>query len=78
MSKSVNRIVSDPEICGGQPVFTGTRVMVFIVFECIKEGLSFTEILESYPSITLEDITAALDYVINYFKKTNRNTRRFL
>ncbi|MHA1187836.1 MAG: DUF433 domain-containing protein [Candidatus Heimdallarchaeota archaeon] len=71
MSK-FERMIRNPEICGGQLIFKGTRVMVSIVFECVKEGLSFNEILESYPSISQEDIDEAFKYVINILQKTNR------
>ena len=66
------RIVRDPEIRGGQPTFKGTRVMVWIVFECIKAGMPFSEILEEYPSITQDDIDAAFDYVVKILQKTRR------
>lgn len=38
-------IVADPEICGGQPTFKGTRIMVWIVLEQIEEGLTWTQIV---------------------------------
>ncbi len=37
-------IVADPKICGGQPVFKGTRIMVWIVLEQLEEGLTWAEI----------------------------------
>ena len=33
-------IVADPEICGGQPTFKGTRIMVWIVLEQLDDGLA--------------------------------------
>lgn len=38
-------IVADPEICGGQPTFKGTRIMVWIVLEQLDDGLSWDEIV---------------------------------
>ena len=37
-------IVADSRICGGQPTFKGTRIMVWIVLEQLEEGLSWEEI----------------------------------
>ncbi len=61
MSK-FERIVRDPEICGGQPTIKGTRVLVLDILDWVKEGLSFDEILESFPSITREDIQEIIAY----------------
>lgn len=36
---SANIVTSDPEILGGTPVFTGTRVPVAVLFENLADGL---------------------------------------
>lgn len=61
MSK-FERIVRDPEICGGQPTIKGTRVLVTVILDNLREGISFDEILESFPSITREDIQEIITY----------------
>jgi uncharacterized protein (DUF433 family) len=38
------RIVADSRICGGQPTFKGTRIMVWIVLDQLDRGLTFKEI----------------------------------
>ncbi|HOY60347.1 MAG TPA: DUF433 domain-containing protein [Verrucomicrobiota bacterium] len=38
-------IVADPRICGGQPTFTGTRIMVWIVLEQLERGMTWAEIV---------------------------------
>lgn len=58
----LKRIVRDPEICGGQPTIKGTRVLVTDILDFLKDGASFQEILESFPTITKEDIVAILEY----------------
>jgi uncharacterized protein (DUF433 family) len=58
----IDRIVRDPEICGGQPTIKGTRVLVLDILDWIKEGESFDEILSNFPSITLDDIKAIIEY----------------
>jgi uncharacterized protein (DUF433 family) len=61
MSK-FERIIRDPEICGGQPTIKGTRVLVLDILDWIKEGKTFDEILENFPSITREDIQEIIAY----------------
>lgn len=61
------RIVSDPEILGGTPVFVGTRVPVRILFEHLAAGDTLEIFLDDFPSVSralaiqvLEDAKAAL------------------
>lgn len=56
------RVTIDPEICSGKPTITGTRIMISIILEFIEEGYQFKEIIENYPSLTIEDIKAAVRY----------------
>lgn len=55
-------IVADSEICHGKPTFKGTRVMVSDIVELIAAGERIENILENYPSVTREHISAALEY----------------
>ena len=61
MSK-FERIIRDPEICGGQPTIKGTRVLVLDILDWLKEGKCFDEILMNFPSITREDIQEIIAY----------------
>lgn len=61
------RIVSDPEVVGGTPVFVGTRVPVRILFEHLEAGDPLEVFLQDFPSVSrelavqvLEDARAAL------------------
>ncbi len=57
-----DRIIRDPEICGGAPVIKGTRVLIMDILDWIKEGKSFEEILVNYPTISREDIREIISY----------------
>lgn len=59
-----DRILVDPKILSGKPVFKGTRIPISIVLRMLRDGASFQKIIEEYPSLTEEDIKAALDYSI--------------
>ena len=52
----------DPEICHGQACITGTRVMVSVILDNLAAGIPTDEILQSYPSLTREDVQAAISY----------------
>jgi len=56
------RISIDPKVCHGKPCIKGTRIMVWIIVSCIANGDSVEDILQAYPSLTREDIQAALAY----------------
>ena len=57
-----NYISSDPRICHGRACITGTRIMVSVVLDNLAEGHSPEQIVQWYPSLTLDSIRAALDY----------------
>lgn len=52
---------SDPEVLGGTPVFTGTRVPVKNLLDHIKAGDSIDEFLEGFPSVQREQVIAFLE-----------------
>jgi uncharacterized protein (DUF433 family) len=52
----------DPEILGGEPCFTGTRVPLETVVDNLAAGHSVQEILDNYPSLTLDHIHAVLQW----------------
>ncbi len=57
----MDRIEVNPAICGGKPVIRGTRILMRNVLGMIAGGYSVERILESYPELTREDVSAALD-----------------
>lgn len=56
------RISVDPAICHGQACIKGTRIMVSVVLDNLAANLGEAEILENYPTLTKEDINAAVAY----------------
>jgi uncharacterized protein (DUF433 family) len=52
---SVNLLITvDPEILGGTPVFTGTRVPVKTLFDYLEDNYSLDQFLECFPSVSRE------------------------
>jgi uncharacterized protein (DUF433 family) len=53
-------VVSDPGILGGKPVFRGTRLPVETLFEYLADGQTVDYYLETFPSVTREQVLAVL------------------
>ena len=63
MGSSNSRLIVtiDPQILGGTPVFTGTRVPVKNLFDYLEAGDSLEVFLDAFPSVTREQAVAALE-----------------
>ena len=57
-----DRITIEPGKRGGQPCIRGMRITVKDVLEYLAGGMSRQDILEDFPYLEDEDITACLDY----------------
>ena len=56
------RIAVDPAVCHGQACIKGTRILVSVVLDNLAAGTPLDELLGSYPSLTAEDVQAAIAY----------------
>jgi uncharacterized protein (DUF433 family) len=56
------RIVRDAKICGGEPVFKGTRVTLRTILASLAGGDSPETILAAFPSLKPEDVQAAISF----------------
>ena len=56
------RIVSEPNICGGEPCIRGTSIPVHIILSHLATGEDYDTILKNFPNIEKEDILACLEY----------------
>jgi uncharacterized protein (DUF433 family) len=54
-------IHSNPEVLGGTPVFTGTRVPVRSLFDHLEAGDSIDDFLEGFPSVRRDQVIALLE-----------------
>jgi uncharacterized protein (DUF433 family) len=62
MSALIERITIDPEKCGGRPCIRGLRIRVHDILALLAAGASRQEILQDYPYLEDDDISAALEY----------------
>jgi uncharacterized protein (DUF433 family) len=57
-----NIIEINPAIRFGKPCIKGTRITVQDILEMLAGGMSFADILDEFPQLTLEKIRAALAF----------------
>lgn len=58
-----DRIVKTPGICGGSARVYGTRIPIWGLEAGWRAGRSNQSLLRAYPSLTGEDLQAALAYI---------------
>lgn len=61
MEKLAAVVHSDPEIMGGTPVFTGTRVPLRNLIDYLEGDYSLDEFLDAFPSVSREQAVGALE-----------------
>jgi uncharacterized protein (DUF433 family) len=50
-----------PDVMGGTPVFSGTRVPVQTLFDYLEAGDTIDDFLEGFPSVTRMQVVAFLE-----------------
>lgn len=53
-------ILNDPDVLGGTPVFSGTRVPIETLFDHLEAGVSLDEFLEDFPTVSRDQAVALL------------------
>jgi uncharacterized protein (DUF433 family) len=59
---AIERIIVNPDVCGGRPCIRGLRIRVKDVLDLLAAGASREEILADYPYLEPDDITAVLEF----------------
>ena len=59
--KAEEVIQTDPEILGGTPVFSGTRVPIRSLFDHLEGGETIDDFLEGFPSVRRDQVVALLE-----------------
>jgi uncharacterized protein (DUF433 family) len=62
VSKLLERITINPDICHGKPCIRGLRYPVDTILELLSAGMSNEEILANYNDLEQEDILAVLAF----------------
>jgi uncharacterized protein (DUF433 family) len=56
----MNPIRIDPDVMGGTPCFSGTRVPIKNLFDYLSAGRSVDDFLDGFPTVTREQVMAVL------------------
>lgn len=65
ISINVKKLISsDPQILGGMPVITGTRIPIARIVFLLKDGYSVENIADQYPHVGLQKIADVIDELI--------------
>ena len=56
-----NLIEVKPRKMSGTPVFTGTRVPIQNLFDCLEEGETIDEFLDQFPTVTRKQVNGVLE-----------------
>jgi uncharacterized protein (DUF433 family) len=59
-------IQKTPDVCGGDACIRNSRIMVWLLVAFKKGGWSEQKLLDNYPDLTPEDLTAAWEYYARY------------
>jgi len=57
------RITFDPNVMSGRACIRDMRITVSLIVNLVANGMSFAEIIETYPYLEEEDIRQTLQYV---------------
>jgi uncharacterized protein (DUF433 family) len=64
-----DRIAIEPGRRSGKPCIKGSRITVYDVLEYLASGMSEKQILEDFPELEKEDISACLAFAADREKK---------
>jgi uncharacterized protein (DUF433 family) len=62
MDELLKRIVTNPKVMVGKPIIKGTRITVEHVMRELSTGMTRERLLELYPQLTSDDVSAACAY----------------
>jgi len=54
-------VTASPDVMGGTPVFSGTRVPVQTLLDYLEAGQSIDDFLEGFPSVNRQQVIAFLE-----------------
>lgn len=62
MATLTDFLTRDREVCGGEPVFKGTRVTLRTVLASLADGDSVEQIVGSFPTVSEQQVRAAIAF----------------
>jgi uncharacterized protein (DUF433 family) len=65
----MKHISSTPDIMGGAPVITGTRIPIEVILYYLKDGYTLDELQGMYNWVDRQTLEGAIDEAISYIGK---------
>jgi uncharacterized protein (DUF433 family) len=62
MPATISAISKRPDRCGGDACIRDLRIPVWAIVNCRRLGMTDTQILRAYPSLSTSDLSAAFEY----------------
>ena len=66
-------ITSKPDVMGGVPCITGTRVPIDVILSLVKQGYTLKKIDKMYPWVGMYKLERALDELANRLANGKNN-----
>jgi uncharacterized protein (DUF433 family) len=66
------RISISPDVRSGKPCIRGTRITVYDILEYLAGGMTEEQVLSDFPSLSREDVRAALSFAAARERRTGR------
>lgn len=60
----MDRVIATPDTLSGKPRIAGTRIAVEMILQDLAAGMTPHDVVDAYPSLTLEDVQAALAFAL--------------
>ena len=58
----LERIITDPDVCHGQPTIRGLRYPVESLLELLASGMTIEQIIADHSDLERDDLLAALEF----------------
>ena len=71
------RVTRTPGICGGVACIAGTRIMVWLLVSYRNAGVSDSDLLEYYPGLQLQNLSAAWEYYRLHSEEIDRTIHEY-
>lgn len=69
-------IVRDPQVCGGSPTISGTRISVLQIAIMWKGGDTVDEILQAFPHLKASQVHDAISYFLDHQQEIDEEIGR--
>ena len=69
-----DRISIDPAVRSGKPCIRGTRIAVYDILDYLAGGMSEEQVVRDFPSLTVDDVRAALEFAADRERKLAAST----